>query len=82
MFASKHIIISDYMQASGHDVLVHRGRLMLIVTDVRSRFKQVALHEFADNKELIEANMASVHVPFFLDFKPFSWYRYEACWYM
>ena len=35
---------------------------MLIVTDVRARFQQVGLEEFADNKELIEANLASVHV--------------------
>lgn len=60
---------------TGHLRCVLRGRLTLVVTDVRRSLKQVPLTDFADNKELIEANMASVHVPFFLDFKPFSWYR-------
>ena len=54
---------------------MRRGRLKLIVTDVRGQLKQVVIDDFANNKELVEANMASVHVPFFLDFRPFAWYR-------
>ena len=47
-----------------------------MVTDVRGRMRQVVLQDFQDNKELVEANMASVHVPFFLDWQPFAWIRW------
>ncbi|KAK9804463.1 hypothetical protein WJX73_004309 [Symbiochloris irregularis] len=52
-----------------------RGRLKLVVTDVRHRLKQVAITDFENNKDLVEANLASVHVPFFLDYRPFASYR-------
>lgn len=57
-----------------HLQFICRGRLRLVVTDVLSR-RQLYLDDFTDRKDLINANMASIHIPFFLDYKPFSFYR-------
>ena len=54
-----------------------RGRLRLVVTDVLSR-RQLYLKQFTDREDLITANMASIHIPLFLDYKPFSFYRYKC----
>ena len=55
--------------------VLRRDRLKLIVTDIGSR--QLAyLDDFKTKEELIDANMASAHIPFFLDWKPFAMYRY------
>ena len=62
------------MQASS----VCRGRLRLVATDVLSR-RQLYLQDFTNRRDLINANMASIHIPFFLDYKPFSFYRYTSC---
>jgi hypothetical protein len=51
-----------------------RGRLKLVVTDVIGR-RQVYLQDFQEKKDLIDANMASIHIPFFLDFGPVSFYK-------
>ncbi|KAK9859302.1 hypothetical protein WJX84_000662 [Apatococcus fuscideae] len=51
-----------------------RGRLQLIVTNVPS-FRQAYISEYASKDDLIQANMASVHIPFFLDLRPCKWYR-------
>lgn len=40
---------------------------------------QLYLGDFQTKAELIEANMASVHVPFFLDYKPFAKYQERVC---
>ena len=51
-----------------------RGRLKLVVTDVRN-FQLAYIDDFATKAELIDANMASAHIPFFLDWRPFATYR-------
>ena len=40
-------------------------------------FKLVLIEDFATKSELIDANMASAHIPFFLDWRPFAVYRYH-----
>ena len=51
-----------------------RGRLKLVVTNVRN-FQLEYVDDFATKDELIDANMASAHIPFFLDGRPFASYR-------
>ena len=51
-----------------------RGRLKLVVTSLRS-LQLVYIDDWATKEELIDANMASAHIPFFLDWKPFAMYR-------
>ncbi|CAL8470382.1 g9924 [Coccomyxa elongata] len=53
-----------------------RGRLKIAVRDVHT-FKLVLIDDFATKSELIDANMASAHIPFFLDWRPFAVYRYH-----
>jgi len=53
---------------------MYRGRLKLVVTDVVGR-RQVYLQDFQEKKDLIDANMASIHIPFFLDFGLVSFYK-------
>lgn len=53
---------------------VCRGRLKLVATDVVGQ-QQVYLQNFESKQEIINANMASIHIPFFLDFRPFSSYQ-------
>lgn len=53
-----------------------RGRLKIAVRDMHS-FKLVLIDDFATKSELIDANMASAHIPFFLDWRPFAVYRYN-----
>lgn len=50
----------------------------MVVTDVLGR-RQAYLEDFEDRADLIAANMASIHIPIFLDFKPFSFYRSDCC---
>ena len=57
-------------------VLCDRGRLKIAVRDMHT-FKLVLIDQFDSKAELIDANMASAHIPFFLDWKPFAVYRYE-----
>ena len=46
-----------------------------MVTDVSS-FQLAYIDDFATKAELIDANMASAHIPFFLDWRPYATYRY------
>ncbi|KAK9806776.1 hypothetical protein WJX72_002404 [[Myrmecia] bisecta] len=55
-----------------------RDRLRIIVTDVAER-RQVYASDYASKADLIEAAMASVHVPVFLDFKPVASFRGRWC---
>ena len=55
-----------------------RVRLKVVVTKVPS-FQLVYIDEFATKDELIDACMASAHIPFFLDWKATATYRC-ACW--
>lgn len=58
-------------------VYLCRGRLKLVVTDVRS-LQLSYIDDFATKEELIDANLASAHIPFFLDGRPFASYRCAA----
>lgn len=40
----------------------------------------VQVNRFDSKEDLIEAVMASAHVPFFLDGRPYLQYREQACW--
>lgn len=51
-----------------------RGRLKLVVTRVKS-LQLAYLDDWETKAELIDANMASAHIPFFLDWRPFATYR-------
>jgi len=64
--------LDEILPHDAHDIC--RGRLKLVVTDVLRR-RQVYLEDFSDKKDLIDANMASIHIPLFLDFGPFSFYK-------
>ena len=50
------------------------GRLKLVVTDVLAR-KQEYLSDFTTRQDLIDANMCSVHIPLFLDWRPVSYFK-------
>ena len=50
------------------------GRLKLVVTDVPS-LRTSTLDCFTTKAELVDACLASAHVPFFLDGKPCARYR-------
>ena len=53
-------------------------RLRLVLTQLPS-IKPVAVQDFASRQELIDATMASVHVPFFLDGRPAVRFRGKLC---
>ena len=55
-----------------------RTRLRLVVTQLPS-IAPVAVQDFASRQELIDATMASVHVPFFLDGRPAVRFRGKLC---
>jgi hypothetical protein len=52
-----------------------RGRLKIAVRDMHT-FKLTMIDQFDSKAELIDANMASAHIPFFLDWRLFAKYRY------
>ncbi len=54
--------------------LCSRGRLKLVVTDIRG-FQLAYIDDFATKDEVIDANLASAHIPFFLDGRPFASFR-------
>ena len=45
-----------------------------MVTNIRS-FQLAYIDDFSTKAELIDACMASAHIPFFLDWKPYATYR-------
>lgn len=51
--------------------------MKLVVTDIRG-FQLAYVDDFATKDELIDANLASAHIPFFLDGRPFASFRYAA----
>lgn len=51
-----------------------RGRLKIAVRDMHT-LKLVLIDQFDNKAELIDANLASAHIPFFLDWRPFAVYR-------
>ena len=52
-----------------------RGRLKLVVTNVKA-LQLAYIDDWETKAELIDANMASAHIPFFLDWRPFATYRF------
>ena len=54
------------------------GRVELLVTELPS-LRTLAVSDFADREALIDANLASVHVPFFVDGRPTASFRGVAC---
>ncbi len=56
--------------------MIGRNRLKIAVRDMHT-FKLVLLDQFDSKAELVDANLASAHIPFFLDWKPFAVYRYS-----
>ncbi|BDA50930.1 probable 1-acylglycerol-3-phosphate O-acyltransferase Pnpla3 [Coccomyxa sp. Obi] len=64
--------LDELLPANAADMC--RGRLKLVVTNVRT-FQLEYVDDFATKEELIDANMASAHIPFFLDGRPFASYR-------
>ena len=54
--------------------VLSRGRLKVVVTKVPS-FKLTYIDDYATKEELIDACMASAHIPFFLDWRPTASYR-------
>ena len=54
--------------------LCNRGRLELVATDVLKR-KQVYISDYRERQDVIDANMCSIHIPVFLDFKPFAYHE-------
>ena len=70
--------------ASSEHFCAHRGRLKLVVTDTRD-WRQTYLDCWTTRDELIDACMATAHVPFFLDFRLSAAYRHALsalCAYM
>ena len=51
------------------------GRVKLIVTSAALPFKIQYLTEFEDRDDLINAAMATIHIPWFLDGSPVSVYK-------
>ncbi|KAK9826079.1 hypothetical protein WJX74_010834 [Apatococcus lobatus] len=64
--------LDELLPANAADIC--RDRLKLIVTNVPS-FRQAYVSDYSDKQDLIQANMASVHIPFFLDLRPCKWYK-------
>jgi hypothetical protein len=58
--------------------LVPDGRLSLLVTPV-PQFGKTKVDEFKDRKDLIRCNMASIHLPWFLDGKLTTQFRDKPC---
>ena len=51
------------------------SNLKLSVTSVSPRISNKLVMDFKDRSELIDACMASCHIPFFLDGKAYTWFR-------
>ncbi|EIE27184.1 hypothetical protein COCSUDRAFT_45766 [Coccomyxa subellipsoidea C-169] len=64
--------LEDILPANAADKC--RGRLKLVVTDIRG-FQLAYIDDFATKDEVIDANLASAHIPFFLDGRPFASFR-------
>ena len=62
------------MLASHHVPASCRGRLKVVVTKIPS-FQLTYIDDFATKDELIDACMASAHIPFFLDWRATAKYR-------
>jgi len=58
--------------------LIDNGRLTLLVTPVPT-FGKTRVQSFADRQELIDCNMASVHLPWFLDGQLTTTFRNQVC---
>ena len=54
--------------------ILSRGQLKVVVTKVPS-FRLTYIDDYATKEELIDACMASAHIPFFLDWRPTASYR-------
>jgi len=67
--------LQEILPDTAHEI--SGGRLKLVVTDVVGR-RQVYLQNFETKDDLINSCMASIHIPFFLDFGPFSFYKGRA----
>ena len=65
---------NSYADVSEACSLCNRGRLELVATDVLKR-KQVYISDYPARQEVIDANMCSIHIPVFLDFKPFAYHE-------
>eukprot|EP00884_Botryococcus_braunii_P000579 jgi/Botrbrau1/10521/Bobra.7_1s0005.1 len=64
--------LEDLLPEEAHKIC--SGRLKLVVTDVFGWTTTYA-EEFESRNDLVDACMASAHVPFVLDWKPFAGYR-------
>lgn len=63
--------------------VVFRGYVLFAFAPCRSLTSSahpLQVNRFDSKEDLIESVMASAHVPFFLDGRPFLQYRDEACW--
>eukprot|EP00892_Ulva_mutabilis_P003701 jgi/Ulvmu1/1702/UM116_0015.1 len=62
---------------NAHELVSHRLHVIIAKAPTLNLFE---INQFDSKEDLIEAVMASAHVPFFLDGRPFLKYRGELCW--
>lgn len=62
---------------NAHEMCSHR---LHVIIGKAPKLDQFEVNRFDSKEDLIEAVMASAHVPFFLDGRPFLQYREQPCW--